>query len=128
MRSSWDADDDGDFVWFDVFAHVRDACTNGSVPTSPRSSANDEEESLFSKLTSESLIEARSKFGSKETEGSRKRDKRRDKKRRSRRRVDGGSPSSRRTHARAREVQRVAASRWTGDDRTDRRGARGGGR
>ena len=47
--------------------------------------ANDEEESLFSKLTSESLIEARSKFGSKETEGSKKRDK----KRRSRRRVDG---------------------------------------
>ena len=56
--------------------------------------ANDEEESLFSKLTSESLIEARSKFGSKETEGSKKRDKKRDKKRRSRRRVDGGSPSS----------------------------------
>ena len=51
--------------------------------------ANDEEESLFSKLTSESLIEARSKFGSKETESTKKLNKKRDKKKRSKRRGDG---------------------------------------
>jgi hypothetical protein len=56
--------------------------------------ANDEEESLFSKLTSESLIEARSKFGSKETESSKKLSKKRDKKKRRKRRGDGDAPSS----------------------------------
>ena len=34
----------------------------------------------------------------------------------------------RRTDVERGRTERVAASRWTGDDRTDRRGARGGGR